>query len=288
MNNLNQFGRLSGLIFVVLIAVTAFYELVAVGHWLASNEASNINPMTYKSKAAASVSPSARQSHPDDNIPNHKQMEQVVRSYLLSNPEVIVEAMRVLQERKRAEQALHNKQVVAQFKKQLLNAKNDMVWNPDGSVPVVEFFDYQCGYCKRLFPAMEKMRKDQKNARIIYKEFPILGPASVIATKAAFAAARQGKYFELHVALMGFRGKLSEKVIMQKAAEVGLDLVQLDKDMRDPKIQEKIDRNIQLARIMGINGTPTLIIGDELIPGAIAYREIDRLIKVAEKGCSIC
>lgn len=219
---------------------------------------------------------------------NRQAIEEIVKSYLLDNPEVFVEAMRNVEryERKMAGERQLNQIVKA--RDALVASKYDYVKNPEAKVHLVEFFDYQCGYCKRVFPSIIKLQAEFKDVRYIYKEFPILGPVSQYAAEAAIAAKKQGKYEELHIALMGFKGKLSEKKILQIAEKTGLDVARLEKDMGHPQVIAEIKSNLVLARSLGINGTPTFLIGDELVQGAPPYRRLVSLIKKAREECKTC
>ena len=129
----------------------------------------------------------------------------------------------------------------------------------DADVTLVEFFDYQCGYCKKIFPDIVAVMENDKKLRVVFKELPILGPASIVAARGAMAAHKQGKYMAYHQAVMDLRGKLSEDRILQAAAEVGLDMAQLAKDMADPAIDEYLRANLQLAEEVGVTGTPAML-----------------------------
>ncbi|HZD26201.1 MAG TPA: DsbA family protein [Alphaproteobacteria bacterium] len=215
-------------------------------------------------------------------------IEQVIHDYLLNNPEVVLEAMQRLKAKREAEAQRRSQEGVQQHKAELFHASDDFVLNPDGAIPVVEFFDYQCAYCKRMFPDMRRLIDDKGDARIIFKEFPILGDASVYAAKAALAARKQGKYLEFHIAVMALRQPLSEQVVLQVAKQLGLDLERLKADMAGGDVQAAIDANMKLADALGIRGTPTLVIGDELVPGAIPYSRMQTLIEQARTACRVC
>ena len=158
--------------------------------------------------------------------------------------------------------------------------------NIDGDVTLVEFFDYNCGYCKRVFAYMNDIEKDDPNLRIVWKEFPILGPISRYAAQAAMAADRQGKYMEFHRALMSGARLVSEEQVLKIADETGLDVERLQQDMQDPAITAYIDETIELAATLGINGTPGFILGDEVIAGAISEADMKRLIELARQNQS--
>jgi protein-disulfide isomerase len=155
--------------------------------------------------------------------------------------------------------------------------------NPVGDVTLVEFFDYHCAYCKRALNAVTAVLGEDPGLRIVYKEFPILGPDSVLAARAALASRNQdpSKYLEFHVALMSTRGRLTQPRILEIARDAGFDAERLVADMASPEINTAIERNIELARSLEINGTPTFVIGDQLVPGAVDLDTLRRLIAEA-------
>ena len=156
--------------------------------------------------------------------------------------------------------------------------------NPQGDVTLVEFFDYQCGHCKRSLQSVMDLLESDGQLRIVWKEFPILGSVSRFAARAGMAAARQGRYLEYHVAVMGSRGRLTEDGIMAMAADAGLDVRRLRRDMRDPAIKDYLDETIRLARTLGIGGTPAYVIGDALVPGAVGGDRLKEFIAKARSG----
>jgi len=205
--------------------------------------------------------------------------EQRVREYLLKNPEVIMEALQVLQQRQRAAEAETFKRTIAERSDDILNDPAAPVGgNPTGDVTLVEFFDYNCPYCRRVAPTVVELEEADPGLRLVYKEFPILGPGSEFAARAALAARKQGKYVPFHKALMRATDQVTEPTVMEIAREVGLDTERLEQDMRDPAIQEAIARNLQLANALGITGTPSFVVGDRMVPGAADFRTLQGLI----------
>ena len=217
--------------------------------------------------------------------PDRDAVRKIVREYLLEHPEVIEEAVRILQARREAEQQNRTRAAIAAHDKALLaHPMSPVSGNPKGDVTLVEFFDYQCGYCKRsLKPVMDLLESD-KQLRIVWKEFPILGPVSRFAARASMASEKQGRYLEFHEAVMGARGKLTEKRVMALAADAGLDVGRLRRDMEDPAIEDYLDETIRLARTLGINGTPAFVIGNALAPGAVGGERLKELIAKARSG----
>ena len=149
---------------------------------------------------------------------------------------------------------------------------------------MVEFFDYNCPYCKRSVPTITKLLEQDEDIRFAFKEWPILGPASVFAARAALAAEKQGKYEPFHFALMGAKGRLSDEQVLKVAEEVGLDVDQLQADMKSRDIDAAILKNKALAQELGINGTPAFVIGDTVVPGAATLTRLKDLVEKARQG----
>lgn len=214
-------------------------------------------------------------------------IEETIHDYLLSHPDVMIEVFDILRARQETADADAARLNLVSFRDELLNdPAAPVVGNPDGDVTLVEFFDYHCGYCKRVMPAVMKSLEEDPGLRIVYKEFPILGPDSVLASRAALAAHRIApeKYFEFHIALMSSRPRLNEMRILGIAEDIGLDIDALVAEMKDPEIEAIIERNRALAAALGIDGTPGFVIGDQIIPGAIDLETIRGLIAQARQS----
>jgi len=196
-----------------------------------------------------------------------------VRRYILDHPEVIVEAMRVLEERRQLADEDRRKQIFERLADEIRNDGYSYVaGNPKGDITVVEFMDYRCGYCKKAHPHVKTMLNDDPNIRYVIKEFPILGPDSVTAAKAALASMEQDDgdhYLAFSDAMMTHGGPLNKPAILKIAASVGLDSDELSEAMDAPEIQAKIDRTYALAEQLGISGTPSFVFGEQVIPGFI-------------------
>jgi len=213
-----------------------------------------------------------------------KSIEGVVRDLLMKNPEIIIEAIQSMRQREQRESEERAKANLVKFKNELLNDPDTPVGaNVKGDVTIVEFFDYRCGYCKRVFLDIIKVLNTDKNIRYVFKEFPILGPESVTASKAALAAwsLDKTKYMALHKALMGSKGGLPEGRVLDFATKAGYDAMALKTAMKDPKIDDLIAKNFELAKAFDINGTPAFIIGDEIIRGAIDLQALRAIISKA-------
>ncbi len=224
------------------------------------------------------------------------QIEGIVRQYLINNPEVLVEAMQVLQRRQyeEAQQTVKKTQQNApQYVSALFNQSDDpMAGNPNGKVTIVEFFDYQCPHCVDMAPVMDAIIKANPNVRVVFKEFPIRGAMSELAARAALAANKQGKYYQFSHALLINRQPLSEEVIFNIAKEQGLNVEQLKKNMNDAAVEKQLKSNIKLAQELKLFGTPAFFIGksdatsrDDInyTPGQINQKQLQVIIDEAGK-----
>lgn len=205
--------------------------------------------------------------------------EKAVRTYILEHPEVIIEALEKYEAQERnAQEKAAAEALVAQKDKLFKHPMTPISGNRDGDVTVVEFFDYQCGFCKRTLNTVLEVLDSDKRVKVVWKELPILGPASEFAARAAMASNKQGKYQEYHVALMSARGRLTPEKVFRLASKIGLNVDQLKRDMEDPMITAYLQETLRLAQALGINGTPGFVIGNKLVPGAIDTSRMKELI----------
>ncbi|MEO3434437.1 DsbA family protein [Inquilinus sp. CAU 1745] len=212
-------------------------------------------------------------------------IESVVRNYILEHPEIIMEAMTILQTRQQEEEMARQQQQLVALQDEIFQSPSSpVIGNPEGDVTLVEFFDYQCGYCKRMLEPVQDLVREDGGLRLVMKEFPILGPESIVAARASLAAEMQGLYAEYHNALMGHRGRLTEEVIFAVAEDVGLDVDRLREDMESEAVEAEITANLRLARQLGVNGTPAFVIGEQLIPGAVGDEVLRDLIAEERNG----
>ncbi|HEY3196675.1 MAG TPA: DsbA family protein [Nitrospirales bacterium] len=206
-------------------------------------------------------------------------VEKAVESYIRSHPEVIEQTLQSLEAKRQTEELVRVKAVIADRQNELLNDPTSPVsGNLKGDVTVVEFFDYRCGFCKRVAPAVTQLQKDDPRVRVVYKDLPILGEASETATKAALASRAQGKHQAFHEALMASKEDLSQEKVLKIAAEVGLDATKIQADMANPDYEAVIERNRALARGLGIGGTPAFVIGNEFVPGTMDLNAMKELV----------
>ena len=211
----------------------------------------------------------------------------IVHDYILANPEVLVEAMQELEKKQDSQRDTVAQKAIQQNQEALLHdVDSPVAGNPNGDVTIVEFMDYQCGYCKRAHPAVLSEVATDGKVKIIYKELPILGEASRIGALASLASRAQGKYEAFHNALMDYKGQIDRAKILEIAASVGIDVPRLEQDMQDPKLKTIIDRNMALATALGVRGTPAFVIGNQFVPGAVEADTLHQLIGEARKGRS--
>ncbi|SLN54505.1 Disulfide bond formation protein D precursor [Pseudoruegeria aquimaris] len=204
---------------------------------------------------------------------------------ILENPEIVMQAVEILRQRDQQAKADAVRNVLDQQRDLLERDPNaPVIGNPDGDVTVVEFFDYNCPYCKRAAPIVKGVIAGDGNVRVVYREWPILGEGSVFAARAALAARNQGKYEEFHWALMDLKGRANEASVMRVARELGMDEAQLRADMQAPEVETHIQISMSLAEQLGFSGTPSFVIGDALAPGLIPEDELKRLIGVAREA----
>lgn len=234
------------------------------------------------------LAPALAQSESPAFTPDQeKRIKEMVKDYILANPEVILEAVQTLRKRQEEAQQKAALEALKTRRDQLQGAKDlPVAGNPNGTVTIVEFFDYRCGYCKAAKPTVEEVVRGDGKIRLVMKEFPILGPASRVASLAAVAANKQGKYLAFHNAMMAYPNNLTEEVVFAIARQVGLDLNKLREDMKSPETAELIARTNKLAQELAINGTPAFIIGDTIIPGAVSADELKAKIAEARKACA--
>lgn len=220
-------------------------------------------------------------------------VEKVVHDYLVSNPEVLVEASQALQKKQQQDMQEQAKAAISENAKQLFDGKLSVAGNAKGDVTMVEFFDYQCIHCKKMAPVISELIKSNNNLHVVYKEFPIFGKSSEVASRAALAAAMQGKYQQMHDALIKIDKHLDDKLVMDTAKAIGLNMAKLQKDMKSATVTDMLNANRQLAEKMHLMGTPAFVIAatpagqfngqtqPDFIPGAASQPALQDMIKKA-------
>lgn len=215
------------------------------------------------------------------------QIQDIIKDYLIHNPEVLVEASQTLQRQQQAKMQETSLGAIAQNKTALFDdAQSPSIGSQTAPTTIVEFFDYQCGHCKEMAPIVEKVVTGDKNLRVIFKELPIFGAQSQYAAKAALAANMQpGKYYAFHNALLNSDGPLNTETVMGIAKKTGLNIEKLNKDMNSPEIAKQLQDNFKLAEALRIPGTPAFVISNKAqttfryIPGATSQQDLQAQIK---------
>lgn len=212
------------------------------------------------------------------NPAQKKEIETVVRSYLLENPEVLMEALNNYQAKAQENAGKAFKQKLGNYRDFLTSSSSPYAGNPKGDVTLIEFFDYNCGYCKHAVDDVNKLIEEDKNVKIIFKDYPILSESSNEASRYALASQKQGKYFEFHQKLMKYSGPKNEASYKEISDQLGLDFEKLKKDADSKEVREVIEKNISAAHNLGINGTPAFIFGDKLIPGYMGIDDMKQMV----------
>lgn len=221
----------------------------------------------------------------DDGLKlNESEIKRLALEAILENPKVIEEAFFKLQEIRDQEKLEQVSNTIIERREWLEKDPNaPVLGNLEGDVTLVEFFDYNCSFCKRAMSVVQKLLENDKNVRLVYREFPILGEGSVFASRAALAARKQGKYEEMHWALMSLP-RVDETSTLKVAGDIGLDIEQLKRDMNDPEVEQHIALTMELAGELGINGTPSFIAGNTLAPGLLQFEQLKQMLETAREN----
>ena len=221
-----------------------------------------------------------------------QEIEKIIKNYLVTNPEIFLEAQTALEAKMEKEQAEKLKVAIAENAREIYRDPNaDLAGNANGDITVVEFFDYNCGYCKRGLHDVIKLVESDPKVRVVFKELPILSKGSEEASRVAIAAGKQGKYWDMHKAMLEAKGQMNEANALQIATKLGLDIDKLKKDMASPEVEAEIKKSEALAKKMGVNGTPHFLVGDRAIPGAPEdlYDQLENHVtELRKSGCSYC
>ncbi len=281
----------------LLAAVAALWVLALIGNSEPSSPTAT-KAVTPASASSTSAPAASQASAPAPTTPSNtnftqqqeKAIHQIVRAYLLKNPELLEEMSRALQIKRHEQQRKKAEQVIAANKKSIYRSPGDYVYgNPKGDITIVEYFDYNCGWCKRALSQVIETVKSDPNVRVVMKEYPVFGgPPSIAAAKAAMASIKQNKYWEFHVALMR-QQQVTEDTIWKVAKQVGLDVKKLKADMQNPEYEKYLRETIAIGQEMGIRGTPGFLIDSRLSPGFLNTQQIKQMLAdIRKKGCKIC
>ncbi len=222
--------------------------------------------LCFSALSLLAVSPAAAEEF---SATQKEEIGALVKSYLLENPGVIFEAVSLHEANMKKESAEKAAAMIEDNYKTLNDPAETVFGNKDGDITIVEFFDYNCGYCKRALPDLQKVVEDDPNVRIVFKEMPILGPTSRTAATWALAAKKQGKYFEYHTALMDHAGPKEEGELEKIARNMGLDVEKMKVDANSQEINQQLAKDMELSQKIGVQGTPAFVIGKTFIPGYV-------------------
>jgi protein-disulfide isomerase len=237
------------------------------------------------SLALAGAAPAVAQSFSADQ---REEIGKIIKDYLLTHPEVMQDVMAELEKRQQSAEAEKHRAAVVENKATLFSSPHQVVLgNPQGNVTMVEFFDYNCGFCKRAMTDMLDLIKTDNNLKFVLKEFPVLGEGSVEAARVAVAARMQDtngkKYIEFHQKLLGSRGSADKMRALAVAKEVGFDMPRLERDMGSDEVKKTIEENMKLAEALGVSGTPSYVVGQEVVIGAVGLDALRDKINAERK-----
>ena len=239
--------------------------------------------------AAAPLAAKAQSISPEQR----GEIERIIKEYLLKNPEVLQEAIAELEKKQSAAEAEKHQTAVKDNKETIFNSSRHVtVGNPQGDVTFVEFFDYNCGYCKRAMEDMIALMKDDPKLKVVLKEFPVLGPGSVEAARVAVAVRMQDKtgkkYLDFHQKLLGSRGQADKARAMAAAKEAGLDVARIEKDLNSDEVKASLEESFKLAEKLGLNGTPSYVVGENVVVGAVGLAALKEKVNTARCGKATC
>ncbi|MCB1519649.1 MAG: DsbA family protein [Hyphomicrobiaceae bacterium] len=260
-----------------IIAVAAILTLIGRPTHLEAQETGAAE----KAPLASTFSPSQK-----------SEIERIVKDYLVANPEVFLEIQQALEAKMEQAQSERMKAALAANADKLYrDPAAPIAGNPKGDVTIVEFFDYNCGYCKRGFSEIARLIDADPKVKFVFRELPILSKGSEEAARVALAARLQGKYWEFHSLMIEFKGQANEASAMKIAEKIGLDTAKLKKDMTSETVENEIKTVRELAQTLGINGTPHFLVGDRSIPGAPQdlFEQLKKdVAEVRKAGCTSC
>lgn len=221
------------------------------------------------------------------------EIEKIIREYLLAHPEILQEVSAELEKRQAAAEVERQSAAIAAHQKAIFHSPRQVViGNPNGDVNFVEFFDYNCGYCKRALADMLTLMKDDPKLRVVLKEFPVLGSGSVEAAQVAIAVRMQDKdgklYLAFHQKLLAARGEANQARALEAAREAGADVKRLEADMKSAEVKETLTETFALAQAMGMNGTPSYVVGRSVVVGAIGLEGLRQKVNEARCGKPAC
>jgi protein-disulfide isomerase len=216
--------------------------------------------------------------HSNDKNFNEQQIQDIVKKYILENPDVIIESLEKFTANQKEKEKKGFVSILNNFYENKLYESLPRIGNNNGKQIIVEFVDYNCGYCKKTLPTISKLMKNFNDIQIVFIDFPILSDSSEIAARASLAANEQNAYFEYHTILLNNTKSINENFLYKIAKELSLNIEKFKKDMSSEKIKNNIINNINFANSLKIRGTPTFIIGNQILPGAYDYEKLKEII----------
>jgi protein-disulfide isomerase len=269
------------------VAALSMVSLLSIAERGPSASGSSASSIAVHAQTAPAASPAKPSSFSSDQI---KDLHGIIKDYLMTNPEVLAEVSQALERKQAAEQAAKAEKYLVDNKPKVFAYNGDVViGTPKGDVTIVEFFDYNCGWCKRALDDIQKLTKADPRVRVVLKEYPIFGgPVSVTAAKAALASVKQNKYWEFHSALMREK-QVTEQNLFVVAQRVGLDVAKLKVDMADKRNEAIIQQNIEVGQGLGIEGTPGFVIDSRVNVGYVAADGMQQMLaEIRKTGCKMC
>jgi protein-disulfide isomerase len=227
------------------------------------------------------------------NSEQRSEIEGIIKDYLMSHPELLQDVLAELEKRQSAADAEKHSAALKEYSAAIFSSPRQVtLGNAQGDVTVVEFFDYNCGYCKRAMTDMMELLSSDPKLRFVLKEFPVLGDGSVQAAHVAAAARMQDKtgkkYLEFHLKLLGNRGPVDKARALAAAKEAGFDMVRIEKDMSSPEVKAQLEESFKLAEALGLNGTPSYVVGNEVVIGAVGLSALREKVNTARCGKTTC
>ena len=213
----------------------------------------------------------------DKNI-NEQQIENIIKKYILENPEILIESLEKFTANQKEKEQKSFVNILNNFYDAKIYESLPRIGNMDSKLIIVEFVDYNCGYCKKTLSTISKLMKNFDNIQIVFIDYPILSESSEIAARASLAANEQNAYFEYHTILLNNKKLINENILYKIAKELSLDIEKFKKDISSEKIKNNIIKNIKFANSLKIKGTPTFIIGKQILPGAYDYERLKKII----------
>ena len=232
-----------------------------------------------------SIPASAQATEPGKAPVADEALQKAIHDYILAHPEVLIQSLRIARDREQIRREAQSKNLITSLNKELAEDPATPVrGNPNGDVTLIEFFDYRCPYCRQVEPWLQTLIQNNPDLRVVEKELPILGPASVYEARIALAAYKQGKHKQFHDAIMSQKPNVDEAAILKLAEQAGLDMDRMKVDMNSPEVDAEIKRTLEIAKALKLSGTPAFVVGSELVPGATDLETLQSLVDEARHG----